>query len=263
MKYNKNNKILTMVLVLLVMCLSAVNLSFAAGQDADEEAAKEMAEIDARAGKALREGRPVLLYFYSDVIEDSRDAIPALKKASDKASAELIEIEAMKAVVLRQSYAVNYAPTVFLIRPEAGLTDTWIVDIPVNEIALSLKTAGTPNAPEKQIGEAIKKEKPYLVFFTSQWCGYCNALTPEIIRFQKDYSDCVETVTVDADRIQRMQMPYLANGLPTVLLAGSNGLLFLRTGYPHGYDRYVEVFEAMGVEMKTCKAGEKESGKKS
>ena len=110
------------------------------------------------------------------------------------------------------------------------------------------------------MNEAIKDKKPQLIFFMAKWCHYCMETLPKVRRFEKDFSNCVEIVTVDIDEWPDMQDSYVVNGVPVILLTDANGLISLRTGYPNGYDRFKEVFEGMGDATKSCMAGAKTPG---
>lgn len=230
--------------------------------DSKEKDKKKVPTAD-RIGNTLRKGRPVFLYFYSDMIDDSLDQKPMVERVAKEKRAEVITIKAEDLPALRNAYEVNYVPTVFLIRPEAGLVAQWVVDIPENELSRALKAKITPNEKQKEIAQAIKDGKPQLVFFMAQWCGYCQALLPEVMKFKTSYSDCVKIVTVDVVQFSTMQDPYMIQGIPVILLADGNGILSHRTGYPAGYDRFKEVFEDMGVDLKSCKTGDaKKTGDK-
>lgn len=47
--------------------------------------------------------------------------------------------------------------------------------------------------------EAMKSEKPFVVLFYSQWCGYCEYFAPKFEMLSKIYKDKYNFATVNAD----------------------------------------------------------------
>ncbi|HOC90815.1 MAG TPA: thioredoxin domain-containing protein [bacterium] len=224
-------------------------------------AASASARIEQKVGDSLRKGTPVILYFYSDTIKDSRDSLPAVKKAARGGKAEVFEIKAEDNTALRGAYDVQFVPTVFLLRPETGLDAVWVVDIQEKEISSALAAPAKPNEYQKSISNSLKKKRPHLTFFMADWCGYCMRLMPEINRFKREYADCVDVTAVDVDKAPKMVDPHMATGIPVTLLSDGNGVFRLRTGYPHGYDRFTQFYDTLGVDMKSCRKEVKDDGK--
>jgi thiol-disulfide isomerase/thioredoxin len=134
------------------------------------------------------------------------------------------------------------------------------MDLPEDEMAAAVSRKSDPSDVQKKIAEAIKNKKPTLIFFMAKWCHYCMETLPKVRRFEKDFSNCVEIVTVDVEEQPEMQDAYMVNGIPVILLADANGLFELRTGCPNGYDRFKEVFEGMSDTTKACMTSAKKSG---
>jgi len=220
----------------------------------------EKADPLAKVGEALRKGKPVFIYFYSDKIDDSLDQLESVNKVAKSGGAEVFKINSEEYQAPFFAYEAQYAPTVVLIRPDAGLVGFWEVDLPESEMATALARKVKPNDKQKQIAEAIKKKKPQLVFFMAKWCGYCMQTLPKVNKFDKDFANCIETVTIDVDEWPEMQDAYMVNGVPVILLMDSNGVIRLRTGYPSGYERFKSVFEGMDGATKACMAGVKKAG---
>jgi thiol-disulfide isomerase/thioredoxin len=221
------------------------------GMDKDKKKVPTAEKI----GIALRKGHPVFLYFYSDSIDDSLEQKPMVERVAKENGAEVFMIKAEDLPALRSSYEVNYVPTVFLIRPEAGLVDQWVVDMSESDLSRAIKAKINPNEKQKEVAQAIKDGKPQLMFFMAKWCGYCQATLPEVMKFKNSYSGCVRIVTVDVDEFPRMQDPYTIQGIPVILLTDGNGIFADRTGYPSDYNTFKKTFEDMGVDLKSCKTG--------
>jgi thioredoxin-like negative regulator of GroEL len=219
------------------------------------------ARIEQKIGDSLRKGSPVFLYFYSDTIKDSKDSLPEVKKAARGGKAEVFEIKAEDSAALRGAYDVQFVPTVFLLRPETGLDAVWVVDIQEKDLSAALSAPAKPNDYQKAISGSLKKKRPHLTFFMADWCGYCMRLLPEVNKFKREYSDCVDVTMVDVDKAPKMVDPHMATGIPVTLLSDGNGVFRLRTGYPHGYDRFTQFYDTLGVDMKSCRKEVKDDGK--
>jgi thiol-disulfide isomerase/thioredoxin len=211
-------------------------------------------------GDVLRADNPVFVYFYSAGIKDSLDQLDTVKKVAKKGNAEVVTVKSEDMPAPYYAYDGQYMPTVILLRPEAGLTNFWEMDLPEEEMAAAVSHKIQPNEKQKQIAEAIKKKKPLLLFFMAKWCGYCQRTIPEVKNFERDYNQCVDAVTIDVDETPEMQEPYMINGVPVLLLFDANGFAQLRTGYPQGYERFKEVFEGMSETVKSCMKAPKKSG---
>lgn len=204
-----------------------------------------------KVANAFSRDKSVLLYFYSDSVKDSKEDLHKIQEIAAANNAETVEVEALDEDSLRYSYSVEYVPTVYAIRPDSGMVARWMVDLPQKEIEASISDKSKPAPEQAIIGKAISSKKPQLLFFMAQWCGYCRKLAPEVEKFEKDYSDRIEVVTIDIDRIPyRMKDSYVIDGVPALFITDKNGILVKRTGYPEGYKNYVKYFESLGVDMK-------------
>lgn len=224
----------------------------AAKKPAAKKTQSKTDEVSNSIGDSLRKGKSVFVYFYSTEITDSLDQLDAVKKAAKKGNADVVTVKTEDAAAPYNAYDGQYIPTVLLLRPEAGLTNYWEMDLPEDEMTSAVESKAKPNDKQKQLAEAIKNKKPALLFFMAKWCGYCQKLLPEVKSFEKDYGKCVDAVTVDVDDALDMQEPYMINGVPILVLFDANGFARLRTGYPNGYDRYKQVFEGMSETTKSC-----------
>lgn len=235
--------------VMFFLLMTAV--AFAQDKKAGEKSSGKMNSIKKIAGEALAAKKPVFLYFHSETIPDSGEMLPVIKALADAKKAIVVDMEALELDDLRYGYGVEYVPTLILLKPEVGVAAKWVVDIPKKEVEDALSAKVQPIAVEKQIGAAIAKKKPQLYFFMAQWCGYCQRLGPQIEKFQQDFSDRVEVITIDVDRDNNGKLKdlYAVGGIPVVLIVDKSGVVVVRTGYPDGYDQYRMYFKALGVDM--------------
>lgn len=64
-----------------------------------------------------------------------------------------------------------------------------------------------------------------MVYFTADWCGYCEKLKPILNKLNRDYSDKLPIYTVDLDKYPGLAQDYDVTGIPTVV--------FLKNGKVH------------------------------
>jgi len=165
--------------VFVLLAIFCAGMAAIAQDEKDKQETKELERIRKEVKTYISEDKPVLLYFYSKTIEDSRDDIPRLKKAAHEAGGELVEIEALDAPTLRYGYEIEFVPTVFLLHPETGVNRVWVVDLPEDEIKRSLKAKVKPSPSQEKIAEGIHDAMPQLIFFMADWCGYCMRVAPQ------------------------------------------------------------------------------------
>ncbi|KAG8861945.1 hypothetical protein FRB96_002388 [Tulasnella sp. 330] len=74
---------------------------------------------------------------------------------------------------------------------------------------------------EKQVIQAIDKEKLILVDFYADWCGPCKTLSPHLEQLTSDVAETggkeVDLVTVDTDVQLGLSQAYKIRSLPTVV----------------------------------------------
>ena len=243
-------------LVTMVFSLSMGAPAVFAEMTGPQEVEDKLAPIRKEVQNYLTEGKPVLLYFFSETIQDSREGIDELTRVAREHGAEIVTLEAMDYPVLRYSYNVDFVPTVFSIHPEAGLNGVWIVDLPAEDIVRSLEKDIRPTRAQKKIATGIQDGMPQMLFFMADWCGYCNRIIPQVEKFEKEFSDRVNVVTIDLDEEGQIADPYFVSGVPSILITGPSGLVLRRTGYPAGYAEYKELFNEIGVDLNSGKVSD-------
>jgi len=190
----------TRVGIMTLLALAGYVLVFA-GCVSSGEAAKKGKAADTRAAinKALGSNTPVFLYFYADRIKDSKKPMADVQKTAKAHKAVFLSVEAENDMDLRYDYAVEYVPTLIVIKPGVGMSDMFVYDIPMKQIDRSLKKDYKDPGRMKDIQSAVKGKKPTLLFFMADWCGYCQRVLPEVKAFERDYGDQVNIITVDLD----------------------------------------------------------------
>ena len=66
--------------------------------------------------------------------------------------------------------------------------------------------------------EVRESEKPVLVYFWANWCGYCRSLTPVLDDLAKEYEGRVVFHSVDIDENPELVERYRIEGVPYVFL---------------------------------------------
>ena len=211
--------------------------------------------------EALNNKQPVFLYFYAERIEKSTQDMDAVEKAAKQNKAVFIPVEAEEDVDMRYDYAVEYVPTVVVLKPGVGAADVFVRDVPVKKLGRTLEKDYKIPGRMKDVNAAVKSDKPTLLFFMADWCGYCQRVIPAVEAFERDYGDQVEIVTVDLDTLARgdiIDYVYAVEGVPVMVALDRSGAVHKRMGYGgDAYAMFKEVFSELGVKDKS------KSGKKS
>ena len=109
---------------------------------------------------------------------------------------------------------------------------------------------------------AAEKKLPMLILFSgSDWCPPCMQLDKNIldtkefalyakkgkfVLFKADFPRSVKKPAAVARQNQQLMQVYKVRGVPTIILAGSDGKEFARTGFmPVGVDKYIEHLETL------------------
>ena len=66
-------------------------------------------------------------------------------------------------------------------------------------------------------------DKPCLIDFTADWCGWCKKIAPFMDEFCKKYDGEIYVYKVNCDKQKELQALFQIKGLPTVLLFPMNG----------------------------------------
>ena len=84
---------------------------------------------------------------------------------------------------------------------------------------------------QKALGEAAQSNKPVLIDFEAEWCGWCKKLDREtygderVIRFVREHFVAVK---VDTEKEPEEAEKYNVRGLPTILFLSPDGVELLR-----------------------------------
>ena len=66
-------------------------------------------------------------------------------------------------------------------------------------------------------------DKPCLIDFTADWCGYCRKIAPFMDEFCKNYDREIYVYKINTDKQKELQALFQIKGLPTVLFFPMNG----------------------------------------
>jgi thioredoxin 1 len=212
--------------------------------------------------KALDAKKPVMLFFYAERIKDSKKSMDKVKKAAAENKAVFVPVEAEEDADLRYDYAIEYVPTVVVLKPGVGVSDVFVRDLPAaDKLGRTLKKDFKLTGRMNDINAAIKSKKPVLLFFMADWCGYCQRVQPEVEAFKRDFGDQVHVITVDLDTLARgdvIDFVYAVEGVPVLVALKNNGAVHRRMGYGgDAYKMFKDAFSELGVKEK------KTTGKKS
>jgi thiol-disulfide isomerase/thioredoxin len=118
-------------------------------------------------------------------------------------------------VVLFLVAAAAFAMTVLLLRQNGRLA----LRIEALEEKLGIATAPEPglpvDTPAPRFSSDSPGDAPVLLFFTNAGCSACEAMLPEVERWQRDHHDRLRIVTID-DR--EVSQAYLVDATPSAVL---------------------------------------------
>lgn len=246
-------KLSTFRLVLLAAVVSTLVFSgcfFASaktgGAKKQEKSAEEKIRDDVK--KNLKKGKNVFVYFYADRIKGSLKELKTVQKVANKHNGVVIKIEAEKEDGLQSNYGIEYVPTVFVVRPKMGITDSLVVDITEAQLVKTLGKKYKMPAGVSGVNKAVKNKKNTLVFFMADWCGYCQRVIPEVDRFKRDHGKNVDVVIIDLDKDGQTGESYLVSGVPVLVALDEQGAVYRRMGYqPNVYGAIVGAFQELGA----------------
>ncbi|MCS7292748.1 MAG: thioredoxin domain-containing protein [Gloeomargarita sp. SKYBB_i_bin120] len=75
--------------------------------------------------------------------------------------------------------------------------------------------------------EVLCSPVPTIVHFFAPWCGLCRLVEPLLLQLQKQYSDHLRVVAINADSSLQLASRYRLRMLPTLLLV-QNGQVWRR-----------------------------------
>ncbi len=134
--------------------------------------------------------------------------------------------------------------------------------------AVPIVAAGEPGSPKginwqpdlhTAHGMAVKEQKPILLVFGAEWCGFCQKLEqttltePDLVKY---INDTFVTVHLDADKDTRVCEILEVSSLPcTVVLSADADLLEKFVGYCEKGDFYKKLAAAKQLHARLARAG--------
>lgn len=197
-------------------------------------------------GAALKNGRTVFLYMYSKRLPESLKELSIFERELQKSRFNplLLKVDAEDNDAMHGAFAAEYAPTVYVMRPGAGIVGTFVVDVNAADVRKFATAKSDKLAPgQKEIAEGIRAGRPSYVFFMAQWCHFCARMRPEVERFKKTYGDRVNVVEIDTDQDFITADTYLVNGLPDSVALDKDGIPVERLAGSRSYGDIVDAFK--------------------
>lgn len=201
--------------------------------------------------RSLKAGRGVVLYFYADGISESLENFPAFQKLAEKNPdrIDVYKIDAQSNKRLQDIFGVEYAPTTVAIGPGQGVVRSDEVDLDPKAVGKALTSGGKLKWGDI-VGSGIAGGKPTMLFFMTDWCGYCRMLAPQVERFRDDFGDQVNVRFINTEDEENIAEEYLVFGVPVIVIVDSDGLVRDRLHYPSKYEDYIKSFSRAGVKLK-------------
>lgn len=91
-------------------------------------------------------------------------------------------------------------------------------------------------------GEYINNDKPVLVDFWAQWCGYCIKQIPIIEAMAEKYSDKINFAKLNVDESGDIATEYAVMSIPALLLFQKGQMIELLNGF-HDEKRLTNILE--------------------
>ncbi len=103
---------------------------------------------------------------------------------------------------------------------------------------LKWEAAGLSKPSNKKIGlslpeydKLLQSDKKVLINFYAEWCAPCKIMTPYILQMQKDLSDKIVIIRLDADKNKTVMAALKISELPTLLLYDQATVTWKHSGF--------------------------------
>ncbi len=103
---------------------------------------------------------------------------------------------------------------------------------------LKWEAAGLSKPSEKWIGitqeeytDLLNSDKKVLINFYAEWCAPCKKMTPYLLKIQKEMTDKIVIIRLDADKNKSLLSAMKISELPTLLLYDNKQLKWHHSGY--------------------------------
>ena len=103
---------------------------------------------------------------------------------------------------------------------------------------LKWEAAGLSKPSEKVIGlnlkqynELLNSDKKVLIDFYAEWCAPCKKMTPYLSKMQKEWSDKVVIIRLNADENKTLMREMKIDVLPTLILYENKEIKWKHSGY--------------------------------
>ena len=83
----------------------------------------------------------------------------------------------------------------------------------------------------KQYNELLNSDKKVLIDFYAEWCAPCKKMTPYLSKMQKEWSDKVVIIRLNADENKTLMREMKIDVLPTLILYENKEIKWKHSGY--------------------------------
>lgn len=83
----------------------------------------------------------------------------------------------------------------------------------------------------KQYNELLNSDKKVLIDFYAEWCAPCKKMTPYLSKMQKEWSDKVVIIRLNADKNKTLMREMKIDVLPTLILYENKEIKWKHSGY--------------------------------
>ena len=94
---------------------------------------------------------------------------------------------------------------------------TVTVSVCLSVWAISSKTTSNI-VSDMSYNEAIKENKPFIIFFYTDWCSYCVKFAPKYKILTETYSDKYNFVKINADNNEKLMYEYAVGSIPSLYI---------------------------------------------
>ncbi len=78
--------------------------------------------------------------------------------------------------------------------------------------------------------EVLNSTNPVFVYFFSEWCGPCRAVSPAVEELSGEYKDKVDFVKVDVDQNNELAQKYSIFSIPTLAIFANGKVIAQSAG---------------------------------
>ncbi|MEW6201065.1 MAG: thioredoxin domain-containing protein [bacterium] len=178
----------------------------------------------------LKEKKKVLLYFYSENLEQSKIHMDRIKKVAEKEKCGLLLVNASAREMdeFAHDYKVMYVPAIVQLEYRRGITGFFHGKEQTTQF---FKQKNKPENEKKlkkffdRIEAVASKEKITILEFYAPWCQVCDRIAPVIREAETNSSGQMVILRVDMDETMLPAALYGIDAPPENVVLDSDGVL--------------------------------------